>query len=142
MLGTEKGLVRQELIHDDYVLVTDRAVGIKGPVSIETFSSLPYLAVTYEGARSLVDHHLDAAAIARMTEVSANVGTAPFLLRGSTLVAVLPRRLAEAVSEGLGLAMLPSPLPLPDLVEVMVWQEQETDPIHAWLRSELLTLVG
>lgn len=63
---------------------------------------------------------------------------APFLLQGTSALAVLPRRLADWFCEAADLRIFPVPFELPDFIIEMCWSARyTTDPAHMWLRSEL-----
>ncbi|MEY2874725.1 MAG: hypothetical protein RLZZ373_2096 [Pseudomonadota bacterium] len=59
----------------------------------------------------------------------------PFLVAGTELVATVHARLARRVLASLPLALLPVPLPMPALEQVMQWHKYRTlDPGLVWLR--------
>lgn len=62
----------------------------------------------------------------------------PFLLEGTTALAVLPRRMADQVRRAANLRIFPLPFETPDFGIEMCWSTRYTaDPAHSWLRSVL-----
>lgn len=62
----------------------------------------------------------------------------PFLLEGTSALAVLPRGLADWVSQLAPLRVLPLPFEFPELIQEMCWSSRyTTDPAHLWLRTLL-----
>jgi LysR family transcriptional regulator, nod-box dependent transcriptional activator len=72
---------------------------------------------------------------ARHVEVIAtNFNCVPHLLIGTTRISIMHRRLALAYSKGLPLKILPSPIEMPRLVEMIQWHKyRDRDPGRAWL---------
>jgi DNA-binding transcriptional LysR family regulator len=63
----------------------------------------------------------------------------PLLVMGTRRIATLHRRLAEAMAQRFPVTLLPTPIQIDPLVEVMVWPRYlDTDPAHQWLRAALL----
>lgn len=77
--------------------------------------------------------------IARRVEVTSfSFLAAPYLLVGTERVATLQRRLGGVVSCGLPLALLPMPMPMKCMEQVMQWHKYRTkDPGLVWLRALL-----
>lgn len=62
----------------------------------------------------------------------------PFLLRGTSALAVLPRRVADWLCEAADLRIFPLPFDVPDFAIEMCWSTRyTTDPAHSWIRSTL-----
>ncbi|TMV88615.1 LysR family transcriptional regulator [Thioclava sp. BHET1] len=65
----------------------------------------------------------------------------PFLVVGTELIALIPRRLAECFATQMPLRILPSPVATPPLVERLQWHTfSEGDECLAWLRQEMVWL--
>jgi LysR family transcriptional regulator, nod-box dependent transcriptional activator len=75
--------------------------------------------------------------LARRIEVSCySFAALPFLVMGTELVATVHARLARRVLPSLPIALLPVPLPMPALEQVMQWHKYRTlDPGLVWLRT-------
>lgn len=71
----------------------------------------------------------------RRVEVTAtNFNSVPHLLVGTTRVSFMHRRLAEAYCRALPLRILPAPMVMPQLVEMIQWHKfRDRDPARAWL---------
>ena len=62
----------------------------------------------------------------------------PFLLKGSCLLTVIPRRLGEKLRTISEIRLLPLPFETPEIAESMFWHPRSTaDPAHAWLRGRI-----
>lgn len=62
----------------------------------------------------------------------------PFLLDGTSALAVLPRSLADWISQLIPLRVLPLPFEFPEIVQEMCWSSRYNgDPAHTWLRALL-----
>jgi len=130
---------QQRLYSDPYVVAVDQANPLVGDtMTLEQFSSLPYLASISGHGETLVEHQLDRLGVSRRLEVTTGFGLAPFLLRDTRLVALLPSSLASTVAAGARLKLLEPPMQLEPLIETMVWSTRNSeDPGHSWLRRRL-----
>lgn len=67
----------------------------------------------------------------------------PSVVRGTPMVALLQRRLAQRVAAQNGLRMMEPPIPLPTLGIDLVWNPRTVgDPGRAWLRRQLTSAVS
>jgi DNA-binding transcriptional LysR family regulator len=134
--------VRREVLYRDrYVLAADAANGAVRPaMTVEEFSAMPYLAATFgNGSRpSLGDANLDVLGIPRRVEVSTSATVAPFMLRNSPLVTLIPRTLATRVAEAANLQLIDPPMQLEPITETLIWLRRlDRDPAQAWFRGRL-----
>jgi DNA-binding transcriptional LysR family regulator len=84
--------------------------------------------------------HLDAEQV--LVRVPSFVAGA-FVASCTDAVVTLPARLAECLAANLGLAIFPTPLPLPPIEIGQLWHERlEKDPGHRWFRRAINTLFG
>jgi DNA-binding transcriptional LysR family regulator len=119
----------------------NEAVGEK--LSLEQFSSLPYLATTCERTKTTAEAQLDRLGIPRNVEFSTTFGMVPNLLSGSRMIALVHERLALALADQTTLRLLEPPMPLQPIHLLMLWTSSaETDPGHSWLRRRILSLVA
>jgi DNA-binding transcriptional LysR family regulator len=66
---------------------------------------------------------------------------APFLLKGSRLLAVVPRRLGEWMRSVAEIRLLELPFEVPPLREKLVWNPRFTSsPAHVWMRDRLVEI--
>jgi LysR family nod box-dependent transcriptional activator len=111
-------------------------------MTLERYTALGHLTYSMGGAGqpvALPDIHLGRLGVPRRIEVSVeSFLLAPFLLQGTDLVTLIPKR-AEAFLRRIGdIRVLESPIELPGLVETLWWHPRSTaDPAHAWLRTRI-----
>ncbi|PRY39559.1 LysR family transcriptional regulator [Umezawaea tangerina] len=131
------------LFHDRYVVAADRNhPEIGDRITLEQFSTLPYLAASSGRRRSLADKQLDFLGIPRNVGITTGLGVAPFLIRDTRLIALVHERLARLIADAAGIRLLDPPIPdLHPITEIMVWTPRtESDAGHRWLRDALTTL--
>ncbi len=126
------------LFEDDHVVIVadgNKEVG-------ETISPGQFLALGHVGVRfgterqpAYEDWFLSAAAQRRNLEVVVSSFTAvPFMVAGTQRIGLMPRRLANRFAQLLPLRVLPAPLDLPPLREVVQWNRfNAQDPGLRWL---------
>jgi LysR family nod box-dependent transcriptional activator len=107
-------------------------------MTMERYTALGHLIYSMGGAGqpvALPDLHLGRLGVPRRIEVSVeSFLLAPFLLQGTDLVTLIPKR-AEAFLRRTGDIRV---LELPALVETLWWHPRATaDPAHAWLRRRI-----
>jgi LysR family transcriptional regulator, nod-box dependent transcriptional activator len=111
-------------------------------MTMERYTALGHLIYSMGSAGhpvALPDLHLARLGIPRRIEVSVeSFLLAPFLLQGTNLVTLIPKR-ADAFLRRTGdIRVLESPIELPALVEMLWWHSRATaDPAHAWLRTRI-----
>lgn len=134
----------QVLFRDRYLVAVDKDhPEVRDKITLEQFSSLPYLATSSGHLRSLAEMQLDFLGIPRNTEVTTGFGLAPFLLKGTPLVTLIHERLADRVADLAGLRLLEPPVHLQPITEILVWTTRtDRDPGHRWLRKRLTDLAA
>jgi DNA-binding transcriptional LysR family regulator len=111
---------------------------VGGSISLEEFSTLPYLATSCGHEVLPAEAQLDMLGIARNTEVTTAFGLAPLLLRRTRRIALIHERLAWFLSDQTSLRLLEPPMPLQPINELMLWTSRvEADPGHQWLRRRV-----
>jgi DNA-binding transcriptional LysR family regulator len=111
-------------------------------MTMERYTALGHLIYSMGSAGqpvALPDLHLARMGVPRRIEVSVETFLlAPFLLQGTDLVTLIPKR-AEAFLRRTGdIRVLESPVELPALIETLWWHPRMTaDPAHAWLRGRI-----
>ena len=131
------------LFHDRYLVAVDQDHPEVGDeITLEQFSTLPYLATSSGHLRSLAEMQLDFLGVPRNTEITAGFGMAPFLLKGTRLITLVHERLAHRIGAAAGIRLLEPPIPrLQPITEIMAWTGRtDRDPGHRWLRQTLLEL--
>ncbi|MFJ9381293.1 LysR family transcriptional regulator [Streptomyces sp. NPDC101455] len=129
----------EPLYTDRYLLAVDAANQEVGDtISIEQFSTLPYLATHFDLHPSLPEPQLDLLGIPRRVEATTGIAAAPFLLRGTRLITFISASLGSRIASAAGIRLLEPPMPLQPLSETMVWARRlDDDPAHRWLRQQL-----
>ncbi|MBH0121937.1 LysR family transcriptional regulator [Rhodococcus sp. CX] len=133
------------LFRDRYVVAVDKDHPEVGEdITLEQFSTLPYLAASSGHRRSLSEMQLDFLGVPRNTEITAGFGMAPFLLRGTRLVTLVHERLARQVRDAAGIRLLDPPVPrLQPITEIMAWTNRtDAVPAHRWFRQTLIDLAA
>jgi DNA-binding transcriptional LysR family regulator len=127
----------QTLFSDHWVCAVDAEhPEVTDRITPEQFSSLPYLAISSGSRPSAATLQLEFLGVEHRTEFTVGLGAAPFLLRGTRLVTLIPHRLAEAFADRAGLRILDPPFELRPITETMVWMLRNDDePGHRWLRT-------
>ncbi len=111
-------------------------------IGLDEYTSLGHLIYSMGATGqpvALPDLHLARLGVQRRIELSVeSFLLAPFLLQGTDLVTLVPAR-AEAYLRRTGaIRILPPPVELPVLTEVLWWHPRATaDPSHAWLRERM-----
>jgi DNA-binding transcriptional LysR family regulator len=135
--------VMQRRLFDDRYLVYYDAAARPAPASLDDYLAAEHVAVHHETRGRLdIDRFVDERGIRRRfaVTVAGFSGVAPFL-RGTPFVATLPGLLRASLLRGF--ATVAPPLPTPPMPMFMLWhQRHQADPMHQWLRDELLAVVA
>lgn len=112
-------------------------------ITPDEYLRLPHLVYSIGSDRqlNLADQHLARLGTSRRIEITVeSFLLVPFLIRGTSLASlVLERAARQLAAAAPGIRLLPPPLPLPDIHEMMYWHPRHTtDPAHRWLRERLL----
>jgi LysR family transcriptional regulator, nod-box dependent transcriptional activator len=115
-------------------------------LSLEQFCEMRHVAASFGDSRSMSFESMMMAnlGVSRMIEITTtNFNTLSQLVTGTDRIATVPGRLARIYARYLPLRVLPMPLDLPPLVEVMQWHAiNDGDPAHSWLRGVLREQAG
>ncbi len=135
--------VLQRRLFDDRYLVYYDARARKPPKTADDYLAAEHLAVHHETRGRLdIDRFIDERGMRRRVAITVAgfSGVAPFL-RGSDFLATLPGLLRASLLRGF--ATVAPPFPCPPNPMFMVWhQRHQADPMHRWLREELLAIVA
>lgn len=75
----------------------------------------------------------------RIVASTASFTAAPFLLRGTPFLTIVPRRLGERLRDAAEIRLLELPFEVPPLREKLAWNPRFTSsPGHAWMREQLV----
>ncbi|MDP3895577.1 MAG: LysR family transcriptional regulator [Mesorhizobium sp.] len=132
-----------EYFRDRYVCVADpdfRQSG--GDLTFDEFLSKPHAVVRFSQGRQLTfeDWFLERYGHARRIElITTSYASLPYLIAGSRRLATLHERHADLAAPMLGLAVMPCPVEIPPIREVIQWHSaMDGDDALEWVRSMLL----
>lgn len=113
-------------------------------ISLEQFSSLPYVATTVGRRRTTAEMQLDWLGVKRNVHVTSSLTAAPFLLRGTRLITLVFERVARQIADRAHIKLLKPPIEdLRPITEIMLWTTRtDLDPAHQWLRQCMLDLAA
>jgi DNA-binding transcriptional LysR family regulator len=111
-------------------------------LSVEEFLALPHLTFNISDPEhtSLADEHLARSGYARKIVASTDsFATAPFLLRETSLVTMVQRRLAARLERPADIKLIEPPIDIPTMCERLAWNPRySASPAHAWMREQLV----
>jgi DNA-binding transcriptional LysR family regulator len=114
----------------------------KDRFTLDEYLALPHLSFRPAGPDngSVAETYLaEGGGERRIVASTESFATAPFLLRGTQLVMLVPRRLGERLERAADIRLLEPPLDIPPLREKLVWSPRFTASApHAWLRDLLV----
>ncbi len=135
--------VMQRRLFDDRYLVYYDARSRRPPQSLDDYLAAEHVSVHHATRGRLdIDRFIDERGIRRQVAVTVSgfSGVGPFL-RGSGFVATLPGLLRASLLRSFDTAA--PPFPCPPNPMFMAWhQRHQADPMHRWLRDELLAVVA
>jgi LysR family nod box-dependent transcriptional activator len=140
-LSRHSGLPTEELFTDEFALAGWRGnPSLTDTMTIADFAKAPYLSFSVGSEPSMVDSFLTELGHDTRADVLAeSFVTGPLLLRGTSLVAFVQRRLAELLAESAELRVVRSPFAIPPLLETLTWHPRSTtDPGHRWFRKQII----
>lgn len=133
------GFYRQRLFDEGYACLMSRRVAAgRKRISLDDYLAMPHALVTITGrGGGVIDAALERAGRARRIALRIqNFLAAPWIVAGSDLAVILPRRLAQHIAKPAGLAIFDLPVDLGTLTLSQIWHaRRHRDPAHAWLRE-------
>lgn len=130
----------QTVLEDEYVCIARRGhPRVRKRLTLEQYQSLLHVVAEYDDGRI---HFVEAGALER-AGVQRRIGpvvdrfTAVCeVVACSDCIATLPRRMAQRMAERLPLNILPLPVRLPPLIELLQWKPiHDADPGMQWMRD-------
>jgi LysR family transcriptional regulator, nod-box dependent transcriptional activator len=120
---------------------------VKRRLTLERYLSLGHLVYSMGGADqpvALPDRHLAGRGYERRIELSVeSFLLAPFLLQDTELVTLVPARAVPFLRRTGDIRVLPAPVALPVLVEMLWWHPRtNSDAGLAWLRARIAAIAG
>jgi len=139
-----KRLKRLHLFNEDFLCAARWGhPAFARPLTPDIFAGLDHLNVSLAGeAEGYIDAALAESGIRRRIQVTAgHFLMAPFLLRGSDLVATEPSRLLKALAAPLELAFRPPPVPVPGFaVHALRHERSAGDQALNWLEDMMIQI--
>jgi LysR family nod box-dependent transcriptional activator len=141
----EPGLPSAPLFSDTWVCAACARHPLLGErLTIEAFLEYPHMSfnISDPGHVSVAEDFLASCGHERRIVASTESFTAaPFLLSGTPLLTLLPRRLGERMQAAAEIRLYELPFDVPPLRENLVWNPRFTSsPGHAWMREQLVEL--
>jgi len=139
----EPGLPSTPLFDDTWVCAASAEhPSLEEPLTIDEFLRHPHMSfnISDPGHVSVADEFLARDGHERRIVASTESFTAaPFLLNGTPLLTILPRRLGLRMQEAAAVRLLELPFDVPPLREKLVWNPRFTaSPGHTWMRELLV----
>ncbi|HET7132654.1 MAG TPA: LysR family transcriptional regulator [Gammaproteobacteria bacterium] len=143
----EPGLPSVQLFEDSWICaVWSGHPHPRDRFTLEEYLALPHLSFRFAGPDhgSIAENHLAEIGIERRVVAStASFATAPFLLRETSLVTLVPRRLGERLQRAADIRLVEPPVELPPLREKLIWSPRFTASApHAWLRAQVVEVAS
>jgi DNA-binding transcriptional LysR family regulator len=111
-------------------------------LTVEQFLALPHLTFNISDPEhtSLADEHLARIGYERKIVASTDsFATAPFLLRETSLVTMIQRRLGARLERSADIKLLEPPFEIPPMCERLAWNPRFSASLaHAWMREQLV----
>lgn len=138
----EQGLPSMPIFNDTWVCAAWTGhPGLGDRLTVEDFLDNPHLSfnISDPGHISIADEFVQSIGRERRVVAStASFTAAPFLLSGTSLLSIVPRRLGERMCAAADIRLLELPFDIPPLREKLVWNARFTSsPGHVWLRERL-----
>jgi LysR family transcriptional regulator, nod-box dependent transcriptional activator len=144
-MGSMGGFPSQMLFRDRWICAVWKGhPDIGKRIDRNRFSKTPQVKHSVGRPSSDAERYLEAIGLDRNTKVTVeSFLAAPFLLRGTCLLALLQERLAQRVESAAEIKLLEPPMKIPDLIIGMCWSEVDTDDAaHRWLRGQFAELAS
>jgi len=143
----DPALPSEPLFNDTWVCAAwNRHPTLGENLTIEEFLKHPHMSfnISDPGHVSVADEFLARDGHERNIVASTESFTAaPFLLQGTTLLTIVPRRLGERMQQAAEIRLLELPFEVPPLHEKLVWNPRFTSsPGHVWMREQIVKLAG
>lgn len=136
------------LFEDSYTVVAwsdNRLVQVANDLSLQQYQSLGHVAFRPAIGTPWFEqwYSTEHGASRRIEVLAGSFNLIPALVVGTDRIATVQTRLAQRAARTLPLRLLPLPMPVPPLSEMLQWsRHREEDPVHAWLRGRLLSRAG
>ncbi len=140
------GFFQRRLFSQSYVCLMRQGHRLdKRRMSLAEFSTAEHLVVISAGTgHGKVDELLLRSGVERTVRLTVpHYVSVGHILRGSDLIATVPKRLADRLVEPFGLVEVPHPAKLPDVAINVFWHAKyHRSPANRWLRGVVFELFG
>jgi len=140
------GFFQRRLFSQSYVCLMRQGHRLdKRKMSLAEFSNAEHLVVISAGTgHGKVDELLLRSGVERTVRLTVpHYVSVGHILRGSDLIATVPKRLADRLVEPFGLVEVPHPAKLPDVAINVFWHAKyHRSPANRWLRGVVFELFG
>jgi DNA-binding transcriptional LysR family regulator len=140
------GFFQRRLFSQSYVCLMRQGHRLdKRKMSLAEFSTAEHLVVISAGTgHGKVDELLLRSGVERTVRLTVpHYVSVGHILRGSDLIATVPKRLADRLVEPFGLVEVPHPAKLPDVAINVFWHAKyHRSPANRWLRGVVFELFG
>jgi DNA-binding transcriptional LysR family regulator len=137
---------KEVLFEDTHTCITwTENPHVGATMSVDQYLSLGHVVVRIaEGGTNYDERVLRSMNHKRRIEVvTPSFDLAPQLVVGTERIATVPTRLATKYASWLPIRLLPVPIEIPPMVEVLQWhQAHDRDPAHIWFRARLREAVA
>jgi LysR family nod box-dependent transcriptional activator len=143
----ETGLPSKAMFEDDWVCAAWKGHPVRHDrLTLDEFLMHPHIAfnISDPGHVSIADEYLAGNGYERKVVASTESFTAaPFLLKETSMLTMVPRRLGEAMREAAEIRLLELPFEVPRLKETLTWSPRFTSSLgHTWMREQLVDVAG
>ena len=137
-------LVRRKLFEERFVCMLRKGhPALREPLTVERYAALPHVLISPRGSGpGAVDTALAKQRMHRRIAVRTSTFlAAPQIVEGTDCVVTMPALIAEVMSRGRAVVLVPPPLRVPGFTLSMAFHERSrSDPAHAWLRARMVEI--
>lgn len=140
--GEMPGWVASMALFEETALVVADAANplLVNGLDLDTYIRCPHVIMAPDGGdRNWVDDALEDIGHTRTVQHTVpHFLAVPPIIRGTTMISTVPRRIAEALGRADGLTTYPLPIPSPPHRIVQAWPNRlDRNPLHCWLREQV-----
>jgi len=134
-------LYQKKIVTDNYVCLMSKQQA-RQKITLNKFITMKHCLVTISGVGpGVVDHVLAEQGLKRDIAVRIpHFLAASHIVANTSLIATLPRRLGQLLSDNKNIALVEPPLVLPDFAIYLYWHSRnQNNPMHQWLRNKIVS---
>ena len=141
----DPGPPSSELFDDSWICAAwSEHPSLGDTLTLDEFLNQPHLAFNFSdpGHASVADEYLVHNGYQRrVVATTESFAAAPFLLSGTRLITMVPRRLGERLRVAADIRLIELPFEVPSLHEKLAWSPRySSSPKHVWLRNQLVDI--